>query len=117
MSEISKIFENNLHDYHTELARKGEEIEQLKVQLQTTELKPRESEDGIDKTAEVEKSQSYETQGVTEDALIAFNETSQVPEMHVEGAVFKSQKLQTNCILLWRAESVLSFVTGSLVLS
>lgn len=40
--EISQIFEDSLHDYQMELARKGEEIAYLKVKLQRAELRLRE---------------------------------------------------------------------------
>lgn len=69
MFEIMKIFENSLHDHQMELAQKGEEIAQLKIKLQRTEIKLKES--------------------VCEGDGGAAGQTSDVPEIDFEGMTFK----------------------------
>ncbi|XP_044060151.1 zinc finger protein 605-like [Siniperca chuatsi] len=84
MFEIMKIFENSLHDHQMELAQKGEEIVQLKIKLQTAEIKLRESECGGDRGAEMKKTQMNETQREPEDVLNPPGQTSDVPEIDFE---------------------------------
>ncbi|XP_017283722.1 uncharacterized protein LOC108243048 [Kryptolebias marmoratus] len=54
--EIVKVFENALHDHRMEVAQKGEEIAQLKVKLQTAEIKLKDFELGRSGGAEANPS-------------------------------------------------------------
>lgn len=89
MSEIMKIFENSLHDHQMALAQKGEEIVQLKIKLQTAEIKLRGSECGGDRGAEMNISKINEMHRDPEDVLNAIGQTSDVPEIDFEGIIFK----------------------------
>lgn len=89
MFEIMKIFENSLHDHQIELVHKGEEIAQLKIELQRAEIKLKESECGGDRGAETNKTQINETPREPEDVLPASGQTSNVPEIDFEGIVFE----------------------------
>lgn len=82
LSEIMKMFENSLHDHQMELAQKGEEIAQLKVKLQRTEIKLMENECGGDNREE--KTQMNEMQREPEDVLNAPGQISDVPEFDFE---------------------------------
>ncbi|XP_045886657.1 zinc finger protein 260-like isoform X1 [Micropterus dolomieu] len=84
MSEIMKIFENSLHDHQMALAQKGEEIVQLKIKLQTAEIKLRGSECGGDRGAEMNISKINEMHRDPEDVLNAIGQTSDVPEIDFE---------------------------------
>lgn len=86
MIEIAKIFENCLHDHQMELAQKGEEIVQLKIKLQASELKLKEIQDDNDARVEMHQIQIIETQKEPENAS---KQTSNVPEIDFEGKVFK----------------------------
>ncbi|KAM9356698.1 uncharacterized protein ABDE67_004281 [Symphorus nematophorus] len=69
MLEIMQIFENCLHDHQAELVQKGEAITQLKIKLQRTEIKLRETvECGGDSEAEKNKTHMSEIQTELEDA-------------------------------------------------
>lgn len=83
--EIMTIFENSLHDHQMELAQKGEEVVQLKIKLQTAELKLREQECKGDRGAEMSKTQIDDTQ--PEDVLNIPRQTSDVPEIDFEGTI------------------------------
>lgn len=87
MFEIMKIFENTLHDHQMELAQKGEEIAQLKVKLQRTEIKLMKSECGGDSRAK--KTHMNESHREPEDVLNAPGQISDVPEFEFEGIVSK----------------------------
>lgn len=73
MFEIMKIFENSLHDHQLELAQKGEEIAQLKIKLQRTEIKLKESV----------------CESACEGDGGAAGQASDVPEIDFEGMTFK----------------------------
>nr|XP_020450478.1 zinc finger protein 197-like isoform X2 [Monopterus albus] len=77
--EIMTIFENSLHDHQMELAQKREEVVQLRIKLQTAEIRLREQECGGDKGVEMNKTQMTETQRGPEDFLITSEQTSNVP--------------------------------------
>ncbi|XP_071401134.1 zinc finger protein 260-like [Centroberyx affinis] len=77
--EITKIFENSLHDHQVELVQKGEEISRLQIKLEKVERKLRETEGGDDGRAE-----NDETQRESEDWLNTPGQTSIIPEIDVE---------------------------------
>lgn len=81
MIEIAKIFENTLHDHQMELAQKGEEILQLKMKLQKTELKLKESQNDCHTRVEKDQIQVVETQREPENAS---RQTSHDPEVDFE---------------------------------
>lgn len=81
--EISKIFENSLQDYHMELALKGKEIAELKVKLQKTELKLKESEGGSDGTEKADNMQDNQVKTDSGNASAA-TQASEVPEFDFE---------------------------------
>lgn len=87
--EIMTVFENSIHDHQMELAHKGEEVVQLKIKLQTAELKLRERECGGDRGFENNKTVTSETQKQPEPVQNTPEQTSDVPEIDVEGIVFK----------------------------
>ncbi|KAK2849103.1 hypothetical protein Q5P01_008937 [Channa striata] len=82
--EIMTVFENSIHDHQMELAQKGEEVVQLKIKLQTAELKLRERECGGDRGLEINKTQTNETQRQPEEVLNTPGQTSDVPEIDFE---------------------------------
>ncbi|XP_074504932.1 uncharacterized protein LOC141775455 [Sebastes fasciatus] len=59
--EITMIFENSLRGHQMELAQKGEEVAQLKIKLQSVELKLSKIEPGGDRGAETKKGEPEET--------------------------------------------------------
>ncbi|XP_070818024.1 zinc finger protein 846-like [Chaetodon trifascialis] len=79
--EIMKIFENSLHNHQLELAQKGEEIAQLQIKLQKTEIKLMDSECGGDGGAEMRETQMPELLREPEDTLNVSGQTSDVPEI------------------------------------
>lgn len=87
--EIMTIFENSIHDHQMELAHKGEEVVQLKIKLQTAELKLRERECGGDGAVEVNKTHTSETQRQPEAVQNTPGQSTDVPEIDVEGIVVK----------------------------
>ncbi|XP_028272028.1 zinc finger protein 62 homolog isoform X2 [Parambassis ranga] len=84
MFEVTTIFENSLHDHQMELVQKGEEIAQLKIKLQTAELKLKDRVLGGDRGAEVTNTQLNETQMEPEVVTGASGQTSNVPEFEHE---------------------------------
>ncbi|XP_026213145.1 zinc finger protein 345-like isoform X2 [Anabas testudineus] len=82
--EIMTVFENSIHDHQMELAHKGEEVVQLKIKLQTAELKLRERECGGDRGFENNKTVTSETQKQPEPVQNTPEQTSDVPEIDVE---------------------------------
>lgn len=93
MFEIMKIFEHSIHDHQMELAQKGEEIAQLKIKLQRTEIRLKEcvhegDEGGVtEKLGETTRTDQLERQ--PEDVLSAKEQPSEVPEIDFEGMIFK----------------------------
>lgn len=90
MFEIMTVFENSIHDHQMELAHKGEEVVQLKIKLQTAELKLRERECARDGGAEVDETYVNETRRLAEAIHNTTDQTSDVPEIDVEGMGVKS---------------------------
>nr|XP_046261391.1 zinc finger protein 260-like isoform X1 [Scatophagus argus]XP_046261392.1 zinc finger protein 260-like isoform X1 [Scatophagus argus]XP_046261393.1 zinc finger protein 260-like isoform X1 [Scatophagus argus] len=84
MLEIMKIFEKSLHDHQRELVQKGEEIAQLKIMLQGTEITLREREWGHERGAEVNKTQMNELQREPKDVVNVSGPTADVPEIVFE---------------------------------
>ncbi|XP_067374764.1 uncharacterized protein [Channa argus] len=82
--EIMTVFENSIHDHQMELAQKGEEVVQLKIKLQTAELKLREHECGDDRGVEMNKTQTNETHRPPEEVRNTSGQTSDVPEIDFE---------------------------------
>lgn len=87
--EIMTIFENSIHDHQMELAHKGEEVVQLKIKLQTAELKLRERECGGDGGVATNKTLRSETHRQPEVVQTTSGHTLDVPEIDVEGIVVK----------------------------
>ncbi|XP_029021210.1 oocyte zinc finger protein XlCOF28-like isoform X2 [Betta splendens] len=82
--EIMTVFENSIHDHQMELAHKGEEVVQLKIKLQTAELKLKERECVRDGAVEMDKAYVNETQRLSEAIQNTPDQTSDVPEIDVE---------------------------------
>ncbi|XP_023148618.2 zinc finger protein 567-like [Amphiprion ocellaris] len=82
--EVMKIFENTLYDHQMEMAQKGEEVAQLKIKLQTAELRLKDLELGGDKGAETKKTQTNPTPKDTDVVHDASAQTSNVPEIDFE---------------------------------
>ncbi|XP_047440550.1 macrophage migration inhibitory factor isoform X2 [Mugil cephalus] len=74
--EIMSIFESSLHNHRLELAQKGEEVAQLKIKLQTAELKLKE--------AALIKTPIEQKQKETERTVDTPGQTSRVPEIDFE---------------------------------
>lgn len=89
MFEIMTIFENTLHDHRLELAQKGEEVAQLKIKLQTAELKLKDYNCGDDREAAMNKTPTKHKQKEPEDSVDTPGQTSRVPEIDFEGILFK----------------------------
>uniref|UniRef100_A0A3Q1FLA1 Zinc finger protein 62 homolog n=1 Tax=Acanthochromis polyacanthus TaxID=80966 RepID=A0A3Q1FLA1_9TELE len=81
--EVMKIFENTLYDHQMEMAQKGEEVAQLKIKLQTAELRLKDLELGGDKGAETKKTQTNPTPKDTDVVNDASVQTS-VPGINFE---------------------------------
>lgn len=82
--EVMTIFENTLYDHQMEMAQKGEEVAQLKIKLQTAELRLKDLELGGGKGSETKKTPTNPTPkdtGVVNDASA---QTSNVPEIDFE---------------------------------
>lgn len=97
MFEVMTIFENSLHDHQIELVQKGEEIAQLKIKLQTAELKLKDRVLGSDRGAEVTNTQLNDTPMEPEVVTGASGQTSNVPEFEHEGIIF--EKLPSEVVL------------------
>lgn len=87
--ELMTVFENSIHDHQMELAHKGEEVVQLKIKLQTAELKLRDRESRGDVEVEINKSLRTETHRQPEALQTTSGHTANVPEIVVEGIVLK----------------------------
>lgn len=95
MFEIMKIFEHSIHDHQMELAQKGEEIAQLKIKLQRTEIRLKEcvleADEGgvtskVGETTWINSTDQLEKQ--PEDVPNAKEQPSEVPEIDFEGMKF-----------------------------
>lgn len=82
--EIMKIFENTLYDNHMELAQKGQEVVQLKIKLQTAELKLKELEDARGRQVKTNKVQTNPSQTEVEVVTETPGQSSEVPEIDFE---------------------------------
>ncbi|XP_008276528.1 zinc finger protein 84-like [Stegastes partitus] len=82
--EVMTIFENTLYDHQMEMAQKGEEIAQLKIKLQTAELRLKDLEIGGNKGAETNKTRTNPTQRQPDALRDAPAQTSNVPEIDFE---------------------------------
>ncbi|KAM9377113.1 uncharacterized protein KZ484_009484 isoform 2-T3 [Pholidichthys leucotaenia] len=83
--EIMKIFENTLYDHQMELAQKGEEVAQLKLKLQTVELKLKDRETGGDRGAEIVETRKNPDQIEPHVVTETSRQTAHVPEIDFEG--------------------------------
>ncbi|XP_039474486.1 zinc finger protein interacting with ribonucleoprotein K-like isoform X2 [Oreochromis aureus] len=82
--EIMKIFENTLYDNQMELAQKGQEVVQLKIKLQTAELKLKELEDARGRQVKTNKVQTNPSQTEVEVVTETPGQSSEVPEIDFE---------------------------------
>ncbi|XP_069575914.1 uncharacterized protein [Brachyistius frenatus] len=82
--EVMKIFENALYDHQVELAQKGEEVAQLKIKLQTAELKLKDRVCGGQSEAEMNQIQINPRQREPEAVMEASSQTSKIPEIDFE---------------------------------
>lgn len=82
--EIMNIFENSLHDHRMELAQRGEEVAQLKIKLQRSEIRFKDSKCGHD--GEEDKNTDQEERE-PEPFLPVSEQTFEVPEIDFEGTV------------------------------
>lgn len=88
--EIMNIFENSLHDHRMELAQRGEEVAQLKIKLQRSEIKLKDSKCGHD--GEEDKNTDQEEKE-PEPFLPVSEQTFEVPEIDFEGTMLNFLKL------------------------
>ncbi|XP_056898276.1 zinc finger protein 62 homolog [Takifugu flavidus] len=79
--EIMNIFENSLHDHRMELAQRGEEVAQLKIKLQSSEIRLKDSKCGHD--GEEDKNTDQEERE-PEPFLPVSEQTFEVPEIDFE---------------------------------
>lgn len=93
MFEIMNIFESSLHDHRMELAQKGEEVSQLKIKLQRSEIKLKDIKFGNE--GEEDKTTDPTDQEEREPA--ASDQTFEVPEIDFEGTVLNSYIYKTHC--------------------
>lgn len=102
MFEIMRIFENSLNDFQTELVQRGEEIAQLKIKLQRTELRLKDIECGGDKAQEKNTSQENQMKEEPEDVTSPPEKPSHAPEFDLEGRAFKLYKSieKISCFIL-----------------
>lgn len=84
MFEIMKIFENTLYDNQMELAQKGQEVAQLKIKLQTAELKLKELEHARGRQVKTNKVQTNPSQTEVEVVTETPGQSSEVPEIDFE---------------------------------
>lgn len=82
--EIMKIFENTLYDNQMELAQKGQEVVQLKIKLQTAELKLKELEDARGRQVKTNKVETNPSQTEVEVVTETPGQSSEVPEIDFE---------------------------------
>nr|XP_012773165.2 zinc finger protein 252 isoform X3 [Maylandia zebra] len=82
--EIMKIFENTLYDNQMELAQKGQEVTQLKIKLQTAELKLKELEDARGRQVKTNQIQTNPSQTEVEVVTETPGQSSEVPEIDFE---------------------------------
>lgn len=82
--DVMKVFENTLYDHQMEMAQKGEEVAQLKIKLQTAELRLKDLEIGGGKGAETNKTQTNPTAREPDVVADPPAQTSNVPEIDFE---------------------------------
>lgn len=87
MFEIMNIFENSLHDHRMELAQKGEEVAQLKIKLQTSEIRLKDSKCGSDGEEDKTTAPTDQVEREPEAFLPASEQPFEIPEIDFEGTV------------------------------
>lgn len=93
-----KIFENTLYDNQMELAQKGQEVTQLKIKLQTAELKLKELEDARGRQVKTNQIQTNPSQTEVEVVTETPGQSSEVPEIDFEGIILN---VVTSLTTLW----------------
>lgn len=81
------IFENSLHDHRMELAHKGEEIAQLKIKLQRSEVRLKDSKCGGDGEEDNTPAPTDQVETEPEAFTSTSEQTFEVPEIDFEGTV------------------------------
>lgn len=87
MFEIMNIFDNSLHDHRMELVQKGEEVAQLKIKLQRSEIQLKDSKCGGDGEEDKTTILTDHLKREPEVFPLASEQTSEIPEIDFEGSV------------------------------
>lgn len=82
--EITKIFENSLHDHQVEIAQKGEEVALLKVKLQRAEIRLRDILCGGEEEMTRKRSTDETQTAVSDESQTDSQQPSDVPEIDFE---------------------------------